>query len=236
MIRTLNHERDVSQALVRAAERLSRSSPDRRSWRLDHRRDAKASVPSVHKAVHKTPGKHTLEGKTELQYRPNQDSDDLRPCSSNEPRHIVLCVRARLSPNQIMGAGKIKFEHLRKTKDLARTSRDNQDGNTPFLKPNRNQGPRPARPEGRINRSFSSHTTTGPHPVASSSKLYPPAGRPTLKPRIHLRKATNNLKSRSFLAYRSIFFPNEGAGRGAYLSFLSQSAFFFRKALRRRCL
>ena len=56
-----------------------------------------------------------------------------------------------------------------------------------------------------------------------------PSGWPpnTSKPRI----------SRSFLAYlasRSIFFRHENAGRGAYLSFLSQSAFFFRKALRSR--
>jgi hypothetical protein len=53
------------------------------------------------------------------------------------------------------------------------------------------------------------------------------------KPRIHLQK-TNNQASRSFLAYlayRAIFFQDENAGRGAYLSFLSQSAFFFRKAL-----
>jgi hypothetical protein len=40
--------------------------------------------------------------------------------------------------------------------------------------------------------------------------------------------------SGAFLALRSIFFPHESAGRGAYLSFLSQSAFFFRKALRSR--
>jgi hypothetical protein len=47
----------------------------------------------------------------------------------------------------------------------------------------------------------------------------------------------DNQTSGSFLAYlafRSIFFPHESAGRGAYLSFLSQSAFFFRKALRSR--
>ena len=36
----------------------------------------------------------------------------------------------------------------------------------------------------------------------------------------------SNQPSRSFLAYRSIFFPHGSAGRGAYLSFLSQSAFF----------
>jgi hypothetical protein len=65
-----------------------------------------------------------------------------------------------------------------------------------------------------------------------------PSGWPsnTSKPRIHLRK-TNNQASRSFLAYlafRSIFFPHESAGRGAYLSFLSPSPFFFRKALRSR--
>jgi hypothetical protein len=34
----------------------------------------------------------TLDDKTGLQYRSNQDSDDLGFCSSNEPRHIVLCV------------------------------------------------------------------------------------------------------------------------------------------------
>jgi beta-lactamase class A len=42
-----------------------------------------------------------------------------------------------------------------------------------------------------------------------------------------------NQTSTSFLAYlasRSIFFPHESAGRGAYLSFLSQSAFFFGKS------
>jgi hypothetical protein len=38
----------------------------------------------------------------------------------------------------------------------------------------------------------------------------------------------------AYLAYRSIFFPHESASRGAYLSFLSQSAFFFREALRSR--
>ena len=45
------------------------------------------------------------------------------------------------------------------------------------------------------------------------------------------RLRTNN-QARPFLAYlafRSIFLPHESAGRGAYLSFLSQSAFFFRK-------
>ena len=35
-----------------------------------------------------------------------------------------------------------------------------------------------------------------------------------------------------FLAFLSIFSRHERAGRGVYLSFLSQSAFFFRKALR----
>jgi hypothetical protein len=33
----------------------------------------------------------------------------------------------------------------------------------------------------------------------------------------------------AYLAYRSIFFLHASAGQGAYLSFLSQSAFFFRK-------
>src|ERR1700733_1225233 len=40
-----------------------------------------------------------------------------------------------------MGAGKIKFEHLGKTKDLAVTSTETKDGNIAFLKPNRNPGP-----------------------------------------------------------------------------------------------
>jgi hypothetical protein len=35
----------------------------------------------------------------------------------------------------------------------------------------------------------------------------------------------------AYLAFHSIFFQHENAGRGAYRSFLSQSAFFFRKAL-----
>ncbi len=42
----------------------------------------------------------------------------------------------------------------------------------------------------------------------------------------------SNQPSRPFLAYpafRSIFFAHESAGRGAYLSFLSQSAFFSRR-------
>src|ERR1700728_767029 len=34
----------------------------------------------------------------------------------------------------------------------------------------------------------------------------------------------------SYLAFRSIFFPHQSAGRGAYLSYLSQSAFFFRES------
>jgi hypothetical protein len=45
---------------------------------------------------------------------------------------------------------------------------------------------------------------------------------------------TSYLAYLAYLASRSIFFPHESAGRGAYLSFLSQSAFFFRKALRRQ--
>ena len=61
-----------------------------------------------------------------------------RFCSSNERRHIVLCVGAGLQPKvspvaglipkQLMGAGKIKFEHLGKTKDLAGTSRETRTG------------------------------------------------------------------------------------------------------------
>ena len=42
-----------------------------------------------------------------------------------------------------MGAGKIKFEHLGKTKDLAATSTETKDGNIAFLKPNPTQGRRP---------------------------------------------------------------------------------------------
>ena len=59
-------------------------------------------------------------------------------------------------PKQLMGAGKIKFGHLRETKDLSRS----QDAHITFLKPNLNPGPPPlARPKGRIDRSFS---TTAP--------------------------------------------------------------------------
>jgi hypothetical protein len=42
-----------------------------------------------------------------------------------------------------MGAGKIKFEHLRETKDLAATPTETKDGNIAFLKPNRNPGSPP---------------------------------------------------------------------------------------------
>ena len=42
-----------------------------------------------------------------------------------------------------MGAGKIKFEHLGKTKDLAATPTETKDGNIAFPKPNRNPGPPP---------------------------------------------------------------------------------------------
>jgi hypothetical protein len=35
---------------------------------------------------------------------------------------------SRLIPKQLMGAGKIKFEHLRKTKDLAGTPRETRTG------------------------------------------------------------------------------------------------------------
>jgi hypothetical protein len=35
---------------------------------------------------------------------------------------------SRLIPKQLMGVGKIKFEHLRKTKDLAGTSRETKTG------------------------------------------------------------------------------------------------------------
>jgi hypothetical protein len=61
-------------------------------------------------------------------------------------------------------------------------------------------------------------------PAALSNQLL----QPTSKLRINSRK-TNNQTNRSFLAFRSIFFWHESAGRGAYPSFLSQSAFFFRK-------
>ena len=84
----------------------------------------------------------------------------MRFCSSNEPRHIVPCAghgfsrKPRRLPanigllNSLWGREKLKFDHLRKTEDLAGTSRENQDGNTAFLKPNRNQGRRPGTPQG----------------------------------------------------------------------------------------
>src|ERR1700679_1194968 len=42
-----------------------------------------------------------------------------------------------------MGAEKIKFEHLRETKDLAATPTETKDGKIAFLKPNRNPGSPP---------------------------------------------------------------------------------------------
>jgi hypothetical protein len=42
-----------------------------------------------------------------------------------------------------MGAGKIKFEHLRETKDLAATPAETKDGNIAFLKLNRKPGSPP---------------------------------------------------------------------------------------------
>ena len=42
-----------------------------------------------------------------------------------------------------MGAGKIKFEHLRQTKDLAGHLDANKDKNIAFLKRNRNPGAAP---------------------------------------------------------------------------------------------
>jgi hypothetical protein len=58
--------------------------------------------------------------------------------------------------NSLWGREKIKFGHLRKTKDLAATSTETKDGNIAFLKPNCKPGPPPlARPKGRIDRSFS---------------------------------------------------------------------------------
>jgi hypothetical protein len=38
----------------------------------------------------------------------------------------------------------------------------------------------------------------------------------------------------AYLAYLATLFPHESVGRGAYLSFLSQSAFFFREMRGRR--
>jgi hypothetical protein len=69
-----------------------------------------------------------------------------------------------------------------------------------------------------------------PHPTASQGIRSVVSSN---KLRNHLRKM-NNQTSRSYLAYLaylaflSIFFQHESDGRGAYLSFLSQSAFFFR--------
>ena len=62
-----------------------------------------------------------------------------------------------------------------------------------------------------------------------------PSGWPSnnSKARIALRK-TNDQTSRSYLAYRSIFFSHESANGEAYLSFISQSAFFFGKRRRRK--
>ena len=45
--------------------------------------------------------------------------------------------------NSLWGREKIKFEHLRKTKDLAATSTKTQDGNIAFLNQTATQGRRP---------------------------------------------------------------------------------------------
>ena len=90
---------------------------------------------------------------------------DCAPAASFEGKYIALL-------NSLWGRGKIKFEHLRKTKDLAATSTETKDGNIAFLKPNRNPGPPPlARPKGRIDRSFST-------PFNSSRRIRLAAGRP----------------------------------------------------------
>jgi hypothetical protein len=71
-----------------------------------------------------------------------------------------------------MGAGKIKFEHLRETKDLAATPTESKDGNIAFLKPTRKPGPAALRrPKGRIDRSFST-------PFNSSRRIRLAGGRP----------------------------------------------------------
>jgi hypothetical protein len=43
-------------------------------------------------------------GKTKLEYRPNQDCDDLRFCSSNEPRHTALCVGGTALAESLVGS------------------------------------------------------------------------------------------------------------------------------------
>ncbi len=63
-------------------------------------------------------------------------SADCAPAASFEGNYIALL-------NILWGREKIKFDHLRKTKDLAATPRNPKDGNIAFLKPNRNPGPPP---------------------------------------------------------------------------------------------
>jgi hypothetical protein len=80
-----------------------------------------------------------------------------------------------------MGAGKIKFEHLRETKDLAATPTETKDGNIAFLKPNRNPGPPPwPAPTGGSIDPFQLHSTLPAGfvlPVAG-----PAIGKTTLRP------------------------------------------------------
>jgi hypothetical protein len=80
-----------------------------------------------------------------------------------------------------MGAGKIKFEHLRETKDLAATPTETKDGNIAFLKPNRNPGPPPwPAPTGGSIDLFQLHSTLPAGfvlPVAG-----PAIGKTTLRP------------------------------------------------------
>ena len=61
---------------------------------------------------------------------------DCAPAASSEGKYIALL-------NSLWGREKIKFEHLRETKDLAATPTEAKDGNIAFLKPIRNPGPLP---------------------------------------------------------------------------------------------
>jgi hypothetical protein len=103
----------------------------------------------------------------------------IAPQGNQQPANTALL-------NSLWGREKIKFGHLRKTKDLAATSTE-KDGKIAFLKPNRKSGPPPlARPKGRIDRSFSTQFNSFTRfvlPVAG-----PAIGKTTLRPGFAVRR------------------------------------------------
>jgi hypothetical protein len=84
--------------------------------------------------------------------------------------------------NSLWGREKIKFGHLRKTKDLAATSTETKDGNIAFLKPNCKPGPPPlASPKG-VDRSIFLNSIQFFRPDFVWPVAGPATGRTTLSP------------------------------------------------------